>query len=376
MGGNGDTTVTTHGILVRTARMNLDSQRADGSFPPGRNYTYDEQSTPVRTTSQWLQTLVKTFEITGDKVFEEAANRAVDYLVSDDCRPNRFTYDCRDVEGKDRCNGLVGQASAIRALADAASILDRSDASETAEEVFKLHPFHKRLALWESVEIDGQKLSFDRTLNHQLLFAEAATHLVDDSSLVRDRVRAFLSTLGDNMHTHENGLIRHYVRPPFSTVLAEVFRTPRHRVMLRNEVVYHYYSRSSGHRMKKRGYQTVNLIALARIHTVFPNHSFWESRIFQDSYDFMRSHECELINRNQLKHGSLLQGVRIARIRNEFNDIDDSTLISLLAEDLDDNPVNNEGPFKDLGIDESDAASLVSELVDFPNVAVPLSDES
>jgi len=48
----GGAPITTHDLIVRGARLGLNFQQDDGSFPPGRNYSYDEPETPVRTTAQ------------------------------------------------------------------------------------------------------------------------------------------------------------------------------------------------------------------------------------------------------------------------------------------------------------------------------------
>ena len=109
-------TITLHELLERSARAALKLQREDGSFPPGRNGIYDEPETPVRTTSHWLTTLSKVYEITGDEVFAEAANDAADYLLSDEARPYGYTFHSRSVEGKDKCGGVVSQAVPIHGL--------------------------------------------------------------------------------------------------------------------------------------------------------------------------------------------------------------------------------------------------------------------
>lgn len=370
--GGVESRITLQDLLLQVARENIEIQREDGSFPPGRNYTYDEHETPVRTTSHWLRTLISVYESNGDSVFAERADWAVNYLLSDDARPHGYTYHCRNVDSKDKCNGLVGQASAIRALAEAAPVLNRSDARDTAIGVFELHPFHEDLCLWERVEIDGQKTSFDRTLNHQLLFAGAAARLANDATIVRKRVGKFLDALARNMQIYENGLIAHYVRPPLTEALRAVAQEPRHHSMLRNEVASRYFARSTERRKKERSYQTVNLKAMAEIHAAFPSHPFWETEIFCDALEFVYDYEHELIERVCLKHGNLLQGIGIAKIRAEFESPDKATLGELVAADIADDPRAARSPFGDLGVDEETATALVSELVDLPNLAIPV----
>lgn len=363
-------TVTLYDIIERSARDGLDLQRDDGSFPPGRNYTYDEPETPVRTTSHWLQILTKAYEISGDGAFEDAANSAIDYLLSEDIRPSGFTYHCRNVESKDNCNGLVGQAAPIRFLSLAAEVLGREDAKETAKEVFLLHPFSEDLGLWERVEIDGRTLSYDRTLNHQIIFAASATGLVSDLKIVESRLKQFLDTLQTNMHLHSDGLIKHYVRPPLSKVLQSIIRAPRRSDMLVNEVAFHYYSFSPERRKKERGYQTVNLASLSTLKTQFPDHEFWEGSKFSRALEFIRHNECELVAGINTKHGHPLPGISIAKIRHRIEEESIENLQNLISNEISMDDNNAGDVFELEGIDENTQAALVSELTDIPDIKI------
>lgn len=359
---------TSHQLLVEAARTGLNLQQDEGSFPPGRNYTYDEPETPVRTTSQWLETLTKAYEITGDSEFSVAANRAIEYLLSEEVRPHGYTYYCRDTESKDRCNGLVGQAAPIRALAKASEVFDHPEARETAEEVFELHPFSEELGLWERVEIDGQLLSFDRTLNHQIIFAAASARLSSENESIKQRIEHFLDRLQENIHTHANGLIKHYVRPPLPLMLRSVVQAPRRYNMLINEIAFHYYSFSEERREKERGYQTVNLVALSVLREEFPEHEFWESEELADSLEFIRENERDLLAGVRTKHGNPLQGIGIAKIRHRFFNQPINDFQYLVTEDLDDG-TGNEGDVFDIeGVDKNTRAALVSTLTGLPNV--------
>lgn len=362
--------VTIHHLIERGARNALDLQQEDGSFPPGQNYTYDETETPVRTTSHWLRTLTKAYEITNEEIFANAANSAVDYLLGDEIRPNGFSYRCRIVDSKDECNGLVGQASPIRALAEASTVIDRKDARETAEELFLLHPFSTDLGLWERVEVDGQNLSFDRTLNHQIIFAAASALLAPELKQAATRVTQFLDKLEQNMHLHSNGLIKHYVRPPLPAVLKSVFRFPRQYNMLINEVASRYYSYSTEYRKKERGYQTVNVTVLSRLKYEFPDHDFWDSSTVSRCLEFIRSNEQDLIDGVGTKHGTPLQALAIAKIRHRFEEIPIKKLKYLIISDL---SLNSGGEMNifDLGsIDSSSQIALISTLTDIPNLQI------
>lgn len=362
--------VTTHQLLVEGARTGLDLQRDDGWFPPGRNYTYDEPETPVRTTSHWVRTLTKAYEITGDSEFARAANDAIDYLLTDGVRPHGYTYHCRTVQSKDKCNGLVGQAAPIKALAYASEVFDRPDARDQAEEVFLLHPFNDEVGLWERVEIDGQKLSFDRTLNHQCIFAAASSLLIPELDQAEQRIERFLDELQSNMHTHENGLIKHYVRPPISSVLKTVLRSPRRYDMLINEIAFHYYSHSDERRKKERGYQTINLYALSELAESFPEHDFWESDVLMRSLDFLRRNERDLANGVDTKHGDPLPGIGIAKIRHRFEGQPIDEFGHLIREEIKLNDGSSPGIFEIENVDGSTQTALISTLVNIPNTEI------
>jgi hypothetical protein len=364
-----DRTVTTYDLLVQSARRALDRQRTDGSFPPGRNYSYDERETPVRTTTQWLRTLTKALEITDEDEFVDAANQATDYLLSDAPRPAGYTYHCRDAEGKDRCNGLVGQASVIRALAYVSTVLGRSDARRRAVELFELHPFDDHLGLWERVAVDGRQLSFDRTLNHQLIFAGSASCLVDHSETVRRRLERHLDALETVVRTRD-GLIEHYVRPPLPAVLRALGRHARHAVLLRNEVAARYFAFSDERRKQERAYQAVNLAGLTELHGAFPTHPFWNSATFRAALSYLRRNESELVNGVDTKRGTPIQGVSIAISYHRLGEASPDRLQELIRADLAANPVGHDSPFESLDVDDETAAALVCEFVELPEISI------
>ncbi len=352
-------TITLHELLERSAESALELQREDGSFPPGRNYTYDEPETPVRTTSHWTVTLSEVYDITGKEKFREAADAAVDYLLGDEIRPHGYTYYCRDASGKDHCNGLVGQAGPIRALAHAGPILERQDAIDTAEEVFTIHPFDEELGLWERVEIDGEKLSFDRTLNHQILFAAGSSKLASESEIVADRIMTFLDRLPSNMELHSDGLIKHYIRPsPVDTVKA-VFRGSRHWPLLLNEVVFHYYSRSDERRKKEIGYQPVNLKGLSQLRIQFPKHEIWSSNKVQTLLEASDADECRNIS-----YGSVIPGMSFALAESAFYS-DTNRTKSLIEMDLEDRLDHTTFLLKSNTVNNPDQSSTISILAEF-----------
>ena len=215
--------------------------------------------------SYWLTTLSKVYEITGDKVFADTANDAADYLLSDEARPYGYTFHSRNAEGKDKCDGLVGQAAPIRGLAHAGSTLERPELLETAKDVVLLHPFDEDLGLWERVEIDGSVLSFDRTLNHQILFAGAASQLAEEYEEIENTATRFTAQLESNISLYDDGIIKHYIHPPYGRIVRTGLQEPRHWRLLANNVLSHLYSYSSSRKQKEIGYHPVNLLGLAQL---------------------------------------------------------------------------------------------------------------
>ncbi|MFP8956948.1 hypothetical protein ACLI4Y_09485 [Natrialbaceae archaeon A-CW3] len=310
-------TITTYELLERSARAALEMQREDGSFPPGRNGVYDEPETPVRTTSKWLMTLSKAYEITKDQTFKTAANNAADYLLSDEARPYGYTFHSRSAEGKDNCDGLVGQSPVIASLARTSSILDRPELIETAESVFSLHPFEEQVGLWERVETTGDRLSFDRTLNHQIFFAAAGSFLADEYPEAERQVRCFVDNLETNLRTDEDGLIRHFVRPAPGLVCKVAGRSPRRWNLLWNEFMFHYYARSSSHQSKEIGYHSVCLSGLATLKQNFPDHRLWESDKITRAVD--RISVDQQNSDYDTNYGAMVPGLRLARVADAFD---------------------------------------------------------
>ena len=357
-------TITIHELLERSAESALELQREDGSFPPGRNYTYDEPETPVRTTSHWTVTISEVYDITGEEKYREAAEAAVDYLLTDDVRPDGYTFHCRDAPGKDRCNGLVGQATPIRALSHAGPILERDDAIRAAEEVFELHPFDDRIGLWERVEIDGTKLSFDRTLNHQILFAAACRKISAESELVTDVLRTFLDNLASNMRFHSDGIIKHYVRPSPIKSLNAFLRERRHWQLILNEFAYHYYSYKDERKRKEVGYQPVNLRGLAQLKAYYPDHSVWKQALFNSKLNIPEVQRC-----NAVDYGSVIPGISFAWASLQFNQ-DEEQAAAFIQEDLVQRLDPREFQLTSGEVDSIDQSSAISFLVDLPNLNV------
>jgi hypothetical protein len=264
--------------ILRTAGEGaIAAQHPDGSFEAGHNGPYRDPETPVRNTSHWLVTLCDLYRESGEKIWYSAAHRAVDYLLSNAARPAKASFFCRSKDGKDSCNGLIGQAWAIEGLIAAARILEREDALRAATEVFFLHPFLEESAVWKRVSVDGSALTPDNTFNHQLWFAAVGGMLQDPEA--DRRTSRFLEQVGTTVETYRTGVVYHR-----SSITGSRLSRPIHaRSLLRD-------ARSIGSRWRSRrttrcksiGYHAFNLYAYALLKQRFPAHPFWASPVLKE----------------------------------------------------------------------------------------------
>lgn len=229
----------------------------------------------MRNTGHWLITFLKAHETSGDARFEVSARRAAAYLSSSQVRPGGATFWHRKGERKDSCNGLIGQAWTIEALAVAAAALNMPDLAALAEEVFLLHPFDDSTGLWRRVEIDGTEIGFDQTFNHQLWFAAAGSVMpAGTGKLVQQRVERFIDLLPENLSQYATGLIRH----PLDRKLPQGQRTGI-RGLVRNLLRGRDIQRPDGEAMRHKaiGYHAFNLYAISILASRYPEHPVWKS---------------------------------------------------------------------------------------------------
>ncbi|MGM0704226.1 MAG: hypothetical protein ACQEUG_17735 [Pseudomonadota bacterium] len=263
-------------ILESACEHALKNQKEDGSFPGGHNGPYKDIETPARNTAHYLFLIAAVGGIDGSSGPSryEAAKKAVSYLFSTEIRPNSKTIHIRTKQGKDHCNGVVGQAWIIEALVAAANAFSEPDWYTAAEKLFLLHPWDKDACLWYRVEPDGAVLSPDSTFNHQLWFAAAAS-MLHETPLAQDRAYAFLTCVAARVQTYSNGIIKH--NSPMRSVGQGLKKGwERGIVNVKN------YFKNSQYRdsvyQKSVGYHGFNIYAYAMLKRAFPDHPFWLSR--------------------------------------------------------------------------------------------------
>jgi hypothetical protein len=284
-------------VLIRSAEAALELQTESGAMPAGHNGPYHDPETPVRNTSHWLVTFLSAEGITSEKRFRTAADQALGYLLSQDARPDGHAFLHRKNKHKDRCNGLVGQAWTIEALAEAVNAgLRTENVRKIAAEVFLQHPFREDLALWRRLEPDGQVLPYDRTFNHQLWFAAAGGLLVDAAGReavpkVNRRVRQFLNRLPRTIRIYEDGLVRHPLRPKFEIQKRLSLLRPGEWRLLKNDVFSALRPPGSRQQLRSKavGYHSFNLYGLALLKKAYPDHMVWNHEKIDRALAFLNS---------------------------------------------------------------------------------------
>ncbi|GAB6878844.1 hypothetical protein JCM17823_11180 [Halorubrum gandharaense] len=305
---------TLESILIDVADSTIDDQCEDGSITGGHNGPHDDPETPVRNTSHYLLLFARLYERTGYERYRDAAEHAADYLLTDKARPHGYTFHHRESDSKDHVNGTIGPAWTIEAIAEASRVLEIPELVEVAEEVFLLHPFDERLGLWKRVEIDGDILCFDSTLNHQLWFAAAGGLLAEYCDVdpeVASRVHRFMDTVASNTGVDGTGLFELPVKPPLSRYpwVAVADDQARLLVVLAATTVpfpdsqrfrdlittYTPISRlplpSDKAKEKKIGYHSFHLYGFAILKHIYPDHKLWNNSSFEDAIQRIATQE-------------------------------------------------------------------------------------
>jgi len=315
-----------HSILTTCAETGLKLLQDKEHMPAGHNGPYHDPETPVRNTSHWIITFIKCYQITGENKFLEAAEQCVSYLTRQEVRPYGYTFYLRNIGNKDACNGLIGQAWCIEALVAAGCQLKEPDLLDLAKSIFLSHPFNKKLAAWQVIDIDGSNKGYDLTLNHQIWFAASGAQIINsgiECVQVRRQVTEFLDSLTENIHLYPSGLIYHNIYPRNSLIKLSIWGSEnikRRRIpmpileRLRPEMKMKL-------RKKAIGYHSFNLYGLGMLKQVFSEHQFWNSNKFNNTIKYGRSvlYKNQL-NNNKYSYSFNCTGIEMAFVSHVFCD--------------------------------------------------------
>lgn len=258
--------------LIEQAVNSL-SQCETGAYPSGNNGPHQDGETPVRTTAHVLYMLCYLVEI-GKVQYRCKAIKAADYLISNEARPMDAAFYCRLNPNKDFCNGLIGQAWVMESLIKASITLEDPKYRDTALSVFLQHSWSEELSAWKSLNVDGSNGPVFRTFNQQLWMAYIGLLLND--SLTKSRSKDWVDNVLEHMDIYFDGVIFHDSIAFKEEKLSVINNIRRFKFNLT-------YKKKEMTRQRKRsvGYHSFNLVPIAYVYKVFPNHRFFDSAKFK-----------------------------------------------------------------------------------------------
>lgn len=261
----------------------------DRPIKAGHNGPYKDPETLSRNLSHWLILYAKCFQWTSVEKFKSAVIKNADRLISKECLPYKKSFYHRNKEGKDKCNGLVGQAWSIEALIEASNLSNDPKYKEIAISVAENHKFNSDFNLWHILEIKGEILEIDPTFNHQLWFAASIAPLMKDSKVIETNVNLFLDHIKSNLTVLRGGLIYHPIdrnladsksgnnlKGNVSKLLKTIYLHPQQFKRRFSSETFHQSLRD-----KSIGYHLFNIYAFRFLELHVPDHSFFKSRNFK-----------------------------------------------------------------------------------------------
>lgn len=358
-------------LLKLCAESAISLQRKNGSLPPTRQGIYGYNHTPVRNTAEWLLVFSKVYESLGEQRFRQAAIKAGKYLLSEEARPLNITFKSRNEPGKDLCDGLVGQAVPIEALSYAGKILHKSEFTQTALEVFRHHTFDQDLSLWEILEIDGERLSFDRTLNHQIIFAARSVILSSVNPEIESLLETFLDDLLNFAGVNPDGRFKHFVQVSVKQSITKMVKNHIHWPLLWNNLTQLYYDISISHSRKEVGYHFTILESLSRIKSAFPKHPVWSSKLIKKSMSFTNNYKyLSQLHNQKYEYGSPIPEFNHAIFLHNFTEGTSTKVSRWLGRGIERTLDIEDGLLTADTEREIQQASFVSRLIHIPNINV------
>lgn len=254
----------------------------------GHNGPYYDEETPIRNLSHWAITFSKCYGWTGDLKFKVGAEEIAAQLIQARYRPSEAAFYHRNKEGKDKSNGLVGQAWIFEALIEMSALFNEKSFNELVLDVFSQHTYDEHFGLWNILEIDGRMKEIDPTFNHQLWFAASLSPLMKSNAALNQRLLHFLDKIWGNLTVLRDGLIFH----PIDRDLREA-KSPSliskglksfylHPSQIKRRFVPDEYMSTLV--SKSQGYHLFNLYALKHLKTYTSEHPIWDERAIKRAF--------------------------------------------------------------------------------------------
>lgn len=260
----------------------------------GNNGPHKHKETEARVLSHWISCSSYVYEFTNENRYKDFALELSKALLRNELRPYGKTFYHREIQNKDKCNGLIGQAWSLEALINLYRITKNEKYIKEGLELYFLHEFDYDQGLWNICEISGEDLGLDLTFNHQLWFAAVASELnnYSNSVKIKKHLDRFMKMLQYNCSIFD-GLVVHpierntklntkslsFKKEQIKKMIGQILR--RHNLLptrfQTEKKNITFYLKNSEFSI---GYQAFNLYAYAILKKTYPKHLFWGSKKF------------------------------------------------------------------------------------------------
>ena len=301
-------------------------------FPGGRNGPYFDLESPVRNSAHALCTMAVAHSLTGDDVFLRYGQALARFLLDEHEFLMNGVAVHRQRSPKDWCNGVIGPAWLIEGLTVGGRLLDIPAAVERARALATAQPFDDRAALWCREDPRRGAGGLDRTLNHQVYFAAAATGVARaalETDDVPATVTAFLDHLAERgLRVEPSGLIVHHVAGRDETgrglrgLKERTLRRARNSPALLR-VRNGRPGRAPDMRERDRGYHIYSLFTLANLRLAVPAHPLWNADPLRKALGLVVSDGwLNTLDENRYAYAYNAPGLELALVARGFGDIE------------------------------------------------------
>lgn len=301
-------------IFILSSEKAIKIQQYDGSMTCGNNGPYNDLETPVRNTSHWLITFLKSYELTGDMRFKTSAENCLRFLMSKEARPMGATFWHRKNPNKDFTNGVIGQAWTLEALVYAYQYLGGDEILKLAEQVFNLHPYCSKSKAWKVINVDGSIRAFDPTYNHQLWMAAIGSLIAQfgDPNILAS-TKDFVEAIPSNIRIYRDGVIKHHPDFYLKRDLVSKIRYVKDKYLNKSAARAYIYDKSVG-------YHGFNLFALALIAEIYPSLPFFKESLFLKSLKVIQNERFQnILNINKYAYPYNPAGLELAYAAQVFS---------------------------------------------------------
>jgi len=249
-------------------------------FPGGRNGPYLDFESPIRNSAHWLLSFSCAYSLNKKKSYKVTAEKLMNFLMDDTSYRFQEIPIQRSKEGKDSCNGVIGQAWLAEAFIYFGHIFNDKKAFNWGVKLLLEFPFSKEIGAWERVDPFRGNLGIDQTFNHQSWYASVAAdaHLFSSNLELNNMVNKFLDEADRaSFEIQPSGLIIHNLNN---------IQKKRNLKSLIKKVLGRTAKATAPAVTRDLGYQLYDLYSLARLKVTRPDHRIWNSQKVEKALEF------------------------------------------------------------------------------------------